>query len=173
MRSNRSSSARRSFARRRMRLFENLGTALFSNCANLPTVTITAQKSLPATMFGGCCSLSNVVLSGLTSIGAGLFDGCTNLKTIFVPEGVAIDREGRPREQRQHERRLQGFRRARAEAYGHRVREEGARDSGCAGWTDRRRRLYSLAKASFPPCSSSFTFIWMMLLYRGLSRSSV
>ena len=52
-------------------------------------------------------------------------------------------------------------------------REEGARDSGCAGWTDRRRRLYSLAKASFPPCSSSFTFIWMMLLYRGLSRSSV
>lgn len=73
-----------------MRLFENLGTALFSNCANLPTVTITAQKSLPATMFGGCCSLSNVVLSGLTSIGAGLFDGCTNLKTIFVPEGVAM-----------------------------------------------------------------------------------
>lgn len=34
-------------------------------------------------------------------------------------------------------------------------------------------RSYSLAKASFPPCSSSFTFIWMMLLYRGLSRSSV
>ena len=73
-----------------MRLFENLGTALFSNCANLSTVTITAQKSLPATMFGGCCSLSNVVLSGLTSIGAGLFDGCTNLKTIFVPEGVTM-----------------------------------------------------------------------------------
>ena len=38
---------------------------------------------------------------------------------------------------------------------------------------DRRRRLYLLARASFPPCSSSFTFIWMMLLYRGLSRSSV
>lgn len=34
-------------------------------------------------------------------------------------------------------------------------------------------RLYLPAKASFPPCSSSFTFIWMMLLYRGLSRSSV
>ena len=34
-------------------------------------------------------------------------------------------------------------------------------------------RFYSLARASFPPCSSSFTFIWMMLLYRGLSRSSV
>lgn len=34
-------------------------------------------------------------------------------------------------------------------------------------------RFYSLARASFPPCSSSFTFMWMMLLYRELSRSSV
>ena len=38
---------------------------------------------------------------------------------------------------------------------------------------ERRRRFYSPAKAPFPPCSSSFTFMWMIPLYRGLSRSSV
>ena len=82
----------------------------------------------------------------VTSMEASAFQGCTSLESAVIQAPLPTLPSRSLYKCDVRERGCSGggrVRRARAEAYGHRVREEGARDSGCAGWPDHRCRRES------------------------------
>ena len=63
---------------------ETLDNAVFSNCANLATVTIrNSQQTIPESCFENCTSLNNVSIpSGTRTISEKAFKGCTSLTNL-------------------------------------------------------------------------------------------